>query len=782
MIALLLVGCGSAEERKASYMSKAQAFFTEGNFPKARVALRNVIKIDPKDTEAYYLLAQVAEKEENWRKAFGLYMKIADIDATHRGAQTRLARFYLAAKQKDNVAELADEMLAHDPNDILGETLKASVLYLDGEKEKSLAMAESLAARNTTDPDTSILLAAVFSANSQFEQATVVLNRGLDAQPKNVDLLKNLATTYLRMGKVLKAEETYAHVLALEPTVFAHRERLARLYLQLQKPEKALALLRDAVELEPDNEDRWISLVQYSEPVDREQVLLEGTDALPYSTRLRFLLGQYYEGQQDFQKAREIYEALAAEEDTTDEALKAEVQLARLDLTDKKRELANSRLEKVLQESPRQPDALLLKGKMALAEKEGQTAVQAFRTVLKDQPNQSTVQSLLGQGHFLSGEFDLAEESFQKAIELNSRQFDAYLALARLSFKRRDFSKAQGHLETILKSSPKHLESLGLLFKLQLAQKQWAEAEETLIRLREGGGFAYSVDLAEGFLAQSRQQWDRALQAFGRAQKAKPNALAPLSAIVKVELHQKRANHMEQYLETILSEQPDHPFASGLLGAVHLHKQDRAAAVTAFQRQTQINPTWVGPWKDWARLTWAEGRKTEAIEILKRGVSQNPNALTLSTSLASLYEMDGEIDLAIHQYKTILEKNPNVVAVANNLAYLYAEKKGDPHSLKEALALAKDFETQNPNPLLLDTLAWVNYKMGLNNEALGLLRQAVKRAPNHPLLHYHYGVVALKAGDHSTAKKHIEIAVQSGSAFANLKEARQLLARLNSPS
>ena len=59
-----LVACGGPEERKAKYRARAQEYLEAGNYPKARVALRNVLKIDPKDADAYFLFAQVEEKEK----------------------------------------------------------------------------------------------------------------------------------------------------------------------------------------------------------------------------------------------------------------------------------------------------------------------------------------------------------------------------------------------------------------------------------------------------------------------------------------------------------------------------------------------------------------------------------------------------------------------------------------------------------------------------------------------------------------------------------------------
>ena len=55
ILVIALVACGGPEERKAKYRVLAQEYLEAGNYPKARVALRNVLKIDPKDAGAYFL-------------------------------------------------------------------------------------------------------------------------------------------------------------------------------------------------------------------------------------------------------------------------------------------------------------------------------------------------------------------------------------------------------------------------------------------------------------------------------------------------------------------------------------------------------------------------------------------------------------------------------------------------------------------------------------------------------------------------------------------------------
>ena len=73
LVVFVLAGCGGAEERKAKYLERGKAYFEEENYDKARVEFRNVLQIDPKTAEPYLYLGQIAESEQEWRKAFGNY-------------------------------------------------------------------------------------------------------------------------------------------------------------------------------------------------------------------------------------------------------------------------------------------------------------------------------------------------------------------------------------------------------------------------------------------------------------------------------------------------------------------------------------------------------------------------------------------------------------------------------------------------------------------------------------------------------------------------------------
>ncbi|HLD08674.1 MAG TPA: tetratricopeptide repeat protein, partial [Methylophilaceae bacterium] len=95
LVAVMLVSCGGKEARMAKYMEKGKDYMEQQNYDKARVEFKNVLQIDPKYAEAYYLLGKIEESKANWQKAFGDYFKAVELDPNHIAAQASLGRFYL---------------------------------------------------------------------------------------------------------------------------------------------------------------------------------------------------------------------------------------------------------------------------------------------------------------------------------------------------------------------------------------------------------------------------------------------------------------------------------------------------------------------------------------------------------------------------------------------------------------------------------------------------------------------------------------------------------------
>jgi predicted Zn-dependent protease len=109
---------------------------------------------------------------------------------------------------------------------------------------------------------------------------------------------------------------------------------------------------------------------------------------------------------------------------------------------------------------------------------------------------------------------------------------------------------------------------------------------------------------------------------------------------------------------------------------------------------------------------------------------------------------------------------------------LLVDRKGDPSSLQKAFALSRDFEKDAPHPLFIDTLAWVRFKMGQQEEAIRLMKYAVAKSPNISVLNYHLGIAFFRSGNRADARTYLSKALKSSEAFEGRSEAEQALAQL----
>ena len=779
--AISLIGCGGPEERKAKYRTRAQEYIDVGNYPKARVALRNVLKIDPKDADAYFLFAQVEEKEKNWRNAVGLYQEVIQLVPNHTAALVILAKYYLEAHLTEQVVSTADKVLAQHPHNPQANALKIAVLAVEGRQSEAILKAESLKSQFPTEPDVAILLAALYGQQQRYHDAETTLRHAVDAHPNDMDLLNNLQAILVQSNDMAGAETVARLVIEREPAVFDHRLRLARLFDTQGAHDKAEKVLREAITLDPQSEERYLLLADFLSTRKNyraaEQALLDASMQLPHSTKIQLGLAELYVKSEQHAKAREQYISLVKDYKQKPAGLEAKVRLAEIDLLSGKQTEAERQVQDILKENPRSSDALVLSGRMALAQRNGKDAVQAFRTVLHDQPELATVHFLLGQAYVLMGEDNLAKESFERAVALYPGQVDARRSLAALDSQSGRHKQARARLDDLLKQRPDDVVALDMLMSLDLTTSNWNEAERTLERLRAVSRDSLLTLMAEGRLRQAQGQLDKASVAYDRATALAPNDPDPLLSLIKLDMAQHHADRARTRLEAVLAAQPTHAYGHGLLGEVFAMTGHPKEADQQFEEATRINPTWITPWLDWGSL-WLEQQPDRAVQLIQAGLNANPDSEELHMLLASAYSFQGKFEPAIVAYGGVLKLNPRNVLAANNLAVLLVDYKGDPQSLQRAFALSRNFEKESPHPLFLDTLGWVRFKMGQQEEALRLMKDAVAKSPDIPTLSYHLGMAYYQTGKTAEARTYLSKALKSADVFQGRKEAEQILSQM----
>ncbi len=168
---------------------------------------------------------------------------------------------------------------------------------------------------------------------------------------------------------------------------------------------------------------------------------------------------------------------------------------------------------------------------------------------------------------------------------------------------------------------------------------------------------------------------------------------------------------------------------------------------------------------------------SKAQGYLAKILEKNPDDLETYMLLGRFYIAGEENRKAVRVYETALARKPDFWPAMNDLAWLLCDRGTKKADLDKALVLAQNALAIRPDePILLDTLGWIQFRGGDLDRALANLERAQAKLPDHPEINYHLGMAYLSAGKREEAKGHLEKAVAGKGDFPGREEAGKALA------
>ena len=782
-VPIVLSGCGSKAERMAEHLKKAKDYYAQADYDKARVESKNVLQLDPKNAEAYYLSGEIEEQQQAWPKAYANYLKAVEVDPTYLPAKAKLGRIYLLMGETAKAEKMVNDILTKQPNDAAGQTLKAALMMHKGDIDGAISEVSRVVAADPSQDDAVSLLVFLYSKQGNDAKAQTVLEQGMQASPKNVALRQERANFALKYKDFAKAEQLYQSIVSIDPKKLEYRATLASFYARNNQLDKAEAVLREAIKADPEDQKRGLLLAEFlasrRSGVVAEKELLNMIRNAPESKsyQLRFGLAKLYEAMGKPDKALQVYQDIARLDKTGPDGTKASGQSARLQLAAGKIPEAEKIISDILKVNPQDNDALLLRGKIELGKKDAKDAIIDFRSVLKAQPDSVELISLLAKAHLLNNEPQLARDTFDNAVSLYPDKMDIRFARADFLGSIGDYDGALKDVDAVLVKDPKNLGAIQTKVKILATQKDWPSAEAYLSKVKEALPDQPIGYYWLGMIYQAQKENDKAAIEFESALQKSPQSTEALSALVNALVAQGKVDQAISRLNLVLKSAPNNFAAYQLLGDIYANQKKYAEAGAAFSKGIQLAPKNPVAYVDLAKLGLMRGDSKTAIQVLQQGLVAIPDNIQLMASLAEIYQTTSDYDKAIAEYENILKIAPGMDVVANNLASILTDVKGDKASLARAAALAKRFENSD-NPVYLDTLGWIYVKSGEYDLAQPILEKAVGKAPKISIFQYHLGMLFYKKGDMKSAKMHLQQAVSAKTAFPGIEEAKGILAKI----
>lgn len=781
-LVLTVSGCGGAQARLARHLGKGESFLADGKFDKARVEFQNALQISPKDSRARLDMALVAEKLGNPREAAQFYQAVIDVDPGNVRARARLAKLYLFSGAPEQALELIKPALEKHPDDADLLTARAAARVQQGHGAEALADSERAVRLAPANEDAVAVLAGIYQSQGDTAKAQALLEQAVRRIPDTVDLRLVLAQIYLKQSRRADAEAELVKIVALRPADKAARVRLAQFYAQTNQPDAAERTLRQAIKDLPDERDLKLSLVDFlaarrgRDAAEKE--LKSMIAAAPGDNDMQFALAKFHQEGKDFAKAEAVYRGLIAKEQQNPAGLVARDRLAALRLQQGDAPGALALVNEVLAKSPRDDDALLIRGTIALGKNDPRGAIADLRAVLRDQPNAEGVLRALARAHLANGEPAVAEETMRHAVEANPKNAQLRLDFAKLLAQLGKPDQAKAVVAELVKEKPEDLGALDAEFGIAMSMHDYDTAQsaaDAMVALRPKEGIGY---LYQGMIAEAQKRTADALRLYDQAAAVQPGTAEPLQAAVRVLVNAKRLPEAMKRLDETSARYPSSSYALAIKGELLLRAGRNAEAKLTFQQAIARQPKW---WPGYRGLAAAELANQEdpsvAIATLRNALPVVDQPEELELQLAALLEKTGKGDDAIQEYDQVLAKNPQSEVAANNLAMLLATYRKDAASLDRAKELSERF-ANSPNPSYLDTYGWVLFKRGDAADSVPVLTRVVAEAPDAVVSRYHLGMAQSAAGDAADARENLSKVVKSGTQFVGLEEARAMLEKL----
>jgi tetratricopeptide (TPR) repeat protein len=777
---LLSAGCDGTKDREEKYLNKAKAYFDEGNYEKMRVDLKNVLQINPKNIEARYLTALLAERNQEWRKMFGNLAAVIEEKPDHYEAQLKLGMLYLFSKDIVKASQKVELVLAVEPDNPDALALKATIHLSKKEIAEAKALLNKALQVEPGHYDASLLSIKMLGAEKNMTEASRVLEASLAAHPDKLKL--SLVKINLLMAEDRKdeIEPVYLSLLQRFPENETLYYNFAKFYVLEKKIDEAEQVLKNLVVQLPDKDQPkfvWIDFLKRERGVEQakkalETLIVENPDNFGF----RFAELSIYQGQPE--KIQLLLEKIIDDDKLGPAGIEARNKLAQLVNSQGHQDQARKLVDEVIELDSKNVQSLLFRAGLSIKEGDADSALADARTVLRDNPQSEKALMIQAAAQLKLKTAELAEETLEKIVALYPKNLIAIKDLARLKVRNKDDIKAIELLESARVMFKDDLDIPVMLIDLYGKSQKWDKAEEIAKALLEN---SETKELPHYKLAQlylGQKKYKQAIVEFRSVLATKPAALDALAGLVNSYLALKQEKEAEIILDKTIAENKDNPALLTMRAELHRSLKQFDDAERLFKRVVELKPKVELGYKNLTTVYLIQKQLDKAIAVYQQGLQEIPESGVFLMQLAILNTVVGETEKAIEAYEILLLKFPKNLLAVNNLSALLVESS-DQEDIEKAYVLSDQLK-DSTYPAFQDTYGWVSFKNGKIDDALTVLESVMRSEKVVPEMHYHMAMVYISKERNEEAKLELEKAIENDSKFNGLEEAKAALEKLNS--
>jgi tetratricopeptide (TPR) repeat protein len=374
---------------------------------------------------------------------------------------------------------------------------------------------------------------------------------------------------------------------------------------------------------------------------------------------------------------------------------------------------------------------------MALAERgDNARAEKLLRKAVDRDPSDPELWSTLAQLDENAGRLDEAEDAYANALIRDPDSKDVLLSAGRLALRRNGLARAKAYFDRLLSLSKDPEATVKVAFSY-LSMRRHKEAADVLDQARLNGTEEPRLHFYAGLVHERMHSWQKAADAFGAVPKEQVE-LSHEAAVHRAGCLSALGQHsraLELYKKAVEERSEDLTALQGYAMALDRAGQGGQAEQVLLKAVAERPAPEL--YEAAARLYDKQGKHTEAIALLSKGLAKRPRDEALLYALGAAYERGGEVQKSLEKMRAVLDINPDNANALNFIGYTLADK-GIDNSEAERL-VSRALELKPDQGAFLDSLGWVYFRRGDFGRAVEWLEKASAASPGEATIDEHLG-------------------------------------------
>ncbi len=582
------------------------------------------------------------------------------------------------------------------------------------------------AAQDTSSGPYEFILAKLAAADGKYDQALSLMDKVVQANPKNQVVLFERAMILVDAGKIDRAETELRSLVAAHPEFYDAQRALGRVLLDRAGNDKtrldeALTHLQAAFNANPDDLSTGVTvsqlLVASGRVNEAEKVLQTLVERAPDQRVINYNYAQV---------------------------------LTKLGRGDESKQY----LERAVELDPTFGPAVLQLVDIYQREQAWDKAAEVLQPLIEQDPMNVELQRQQAYFYLRAGNAEKARAEFKQLVDADPKDARSLFYLAESLSDLEQYAEAETIYRRLLEQTPNDPDLLASFGLTQIAQRKLDEAEKTFNELLKVPEVPDNlVALAKTNLASIellRGHYDAAVAAAKPVLvfRDKPNAQAIAISVDALKKQKKYAEAIA-LLQPLVDKYGTDAFVNARYVDVlsRMGQKEKARAIAAQQAKLGTRNTIAS-----AEALIQSDDAQSAVTLLTSAMKSKPDDLDLQFELGSAYERAGDHAAAERVFLQILKEHPDHAQTLNYLGYMWADSNTNLDRAADMLTRAVKQEPRNG--AYIDSLGWVYFRQGKLDLAEKYLSDAARLLPRDATVKEHLGDVMAKRGDY---KKAIEL-------------------------